>query len=295
MIPLEQVEVPDMADVKWDTVTDIFSKAREGHSELAPLTVTKDSRHNLQRETVSNAQDDLILKARKSGGNLEEELDQIYSKILSYSMSGDNNEGGKEIPFRNFKEIVGACLILFNNLSTEALSQLLSIPSPSVIRTLLNLRSIIDVPENQKHAIRLLHPSFRDFFLTKERCQDPKFWVDEKVVHGALADSCLRLMSSKLKRDICGLRAPGALCSYVQGDQIEQCLPAEVQYACRYWMQHLERSDASLFDNRQVDMFLRQQLLCWLEALSLLGRTSEGILAITSLESLLMVSNSLRT
>lgn len=44
MIPLEQVEVPYTANVNWDTVTDIFSKAREGHSELAPLTVTKDSR-----------------------------------------------------------------------------------------------------------------------------------------------------------------------------------------------------------------------------------------------------------
>jgi hypothetical protein len=97
-------------------------------------------------------------------------------------------------------------------------------------------------------------------------------------------------MSDKLERDICGLRVPGALARDVQGERIEQCLPAELQYACRFWVQHLRKSETKLLDNGQVHVFLQEQLLHWLEALSLMRKTSEGVLAIISLESLVVVS-----
>lgn len=57
---VEQVEVPHTADINWDTVADIFSKAREVHSELAPSAVIKESSHTLHKEIVSNTQDNLI-------------------------------------------------------------------------------------------------------------------------------------------------------------------------------------------------------------------------------------------
>lgn len=283
---VEQAEVPHTADINWDTVTDIFSKAREGQSELAPLAVIKESSHTLRRETVSNTGDDLlqILNTGKSA-------DHFYTKVLSDSISGDKEEGEKKARFRNLR-IVGAILILFNQLSTEALSQLLDIPKPSITRALQIFHFIINDPESQTHPIRLLHPSFRDFLLTEERC--PAFWLDEKEVHGSLASSGLRLMSFKLKRDVCGLGKTGALASHVQGDWIEHCLPPEVQHACRYWVQYLERSEAKFLYDKQVQVFLRQHLLHWLEALSLLGRTSDGVLAISSVESLVMVGDSLR-
>lgn len=97
-------------------------------------------------------------------------------------------------------------------------------------------------------------------------------------------------MSNKLEGDICGLSVPGALARDIQGDLIKQCLPAELQYACQYWVQHLQRSETQLLDNEQVHVFLREHLLHWLEALSLIGKTSEGVLALISLESLVAVS-----
>ena len=42
-----------------------------------------------------------------------------------------------------------------------------------------------------------------------------------------------------------------------------------------------------------MHVFLQENLLHWLEALSLIRKTAEGILAITSLESIVVVSNSL--
>jgi hypothetical protein len=55
-------------------------------------------------------------------------------------------------------------------------------------------------------------------------------------------------------------------------------------------VQHLQRSSAQLYDNNHVHQFLQVHLLHWLEALSWIGKTSEGILAILSLEALTPVS-----
>ena len=98
-------------------------------------------------------------------------------------------------------------------------------------------------------------------------------------------------MSEKLKKDICSLFLPGAPAEAVHNNQIEQCLPAELQYACCYWVQHLQQSKTPLLDNGRVHLFLRRYLLFWLEALSLLKKTSEGVLALIALENLVTVSD----
>jgi len=97
-------------------------------------------------------------------------------------------------------------------------------------------------------------------------------------------------MSKFLKQDVCDVGRPGALVADVESSQMEQCLPSEVQYACLYWIQHLQKSGAQLSENDQVHQFLQVHILHWLEALSWMGRLSEGIHAITSLESIAFVS-----
>ena len=105
-----------------------------------------------------------------------------------------------------------------------------------------------------------------------------------------LADSCIQLMSASLKKDIYGVHSPGWLATDVESSQLEQCLPLEVQYACLYWVQHLQKSCVILDDNYYVHAFLQEHLLYWLEALSLMGKTSDGVLTLSSLESYISVS-----
>ena len=104
-----------------------------------------------------------------------------------------------------------------------------------------------------------------------------------------LAERCIELMSTSLKEDICGLDAPGVLVTGVASSRVEQCLPPEVQYACFYWIQHLQKSGAQLRDNDQVHQFLQEHLLHWLEAIVWTGKVSEGIYAIAALESIIKV------
>src|ERR1700733_10183409 len=77
------------------------------------------------------------------------------------------------------------------------------------------------------------------------RCTDSQFWVHEKKTNGALINSCLKLISKKLRNDICFLRSSSTLAAEVQWDAVNQCLFKEVQYACLYWVQHIQRARLS--------------------------------------------------
>lgn len=95
-------------------------------------------------------------------------------------------------------------------------------------------------------------------------------------------------MSKRLKQDICGVGVPSTHVANIETSTVKKSLPPEVQYACLYWVRYLERSGTQLYD--QVYQFLQDHLLHWLEALGWMRKTFEGILAIVSLEALILVS-----
>jgi len=231
----------------------------------------------------------IILQGDASMIEPEKQLNEIYMTVLKNSIGQDYDDQEKEYLYKVLKEILGSIVSLFSPLSAKSLARLLHIPQDDVDQTLEDLHAILSIPK-QSLPIRLHHPSFRDFLLGKDRCGDPQFWVDEKHAHMALADRCIRLMSTTLKRDICDLDAPGALTTDIESSRVKECLPPEVQYACLYWVQHLQRSGAPIYDNDQVHQFLLEHLLHWLEAICLLQKTSEGVLAIIALESIIAVS-----
>ena len=220
----------------------------------------------------------------------EEHLNEIYITVLQNSIRPVYTVQEKQMLYSMLKRILGSIVTLFSPLSTDSLSKLLHIPKQKLCRALNDLYAILDIPKNLSRPIRLHHPSFRDFLLDKERCRDLNFWADKKQVHHTLAANCIRLMSLCLKQNIYSINDPGALVSDVDSSQVQQYLPSEVQYVCLYWVQHLQRSGTQLYDDNQVHRFLREHLLHWLEALSWMGKTSEGILAILSLEAQIPVS-----
>src|SRR5690606_24658498 len=141
--------------------------------------------------------------------------------------------------FKPLRQILGVIVVLFNPTlaSTTILADLANLPISTVHVTVNALRSILDVPspDDNISTIRLLHPSFREFITDKGRC-DGRFWVDERLAHANLFYHCIEIMSKALKEDICGLRLLGTLATMVGEDVLKRALPAEVRYACRYWI-----------------------------------------------------------
>jgi hypothetical protein len=232
---------------------------------------------------------DMILKHSSTAINApEKHLNEIYIAVLRHCISPDYSLEEAEELLSVLKSILGGIVTLLSPLSNQSLSKVLGIPQDEVDQTLNDLHAILDIPEDSTRPLRMHHPSFRDFLLDEKRCG--RFWVDEKQAHQVLAMRCIQLMSTSLKQDILGIDRPGALVTEVNASRLRQCLLPEVQYACLYWIQHLQRSDIQLFDNDQVHQFLREHFLHWLEALGWMGKVSEGVHGIASLESFISVS-----
>ncbi|KAI8633534.1 vegetative incompatibility protein HET-E-1 [Xylariaceae sp. FL1651] len=241
--------------------------------------------------------------ANRRGSNPEERLQDI----LKYQVASRNDKlGATYLPTLDqliaglsdrtktetltlFKRVVGSIVLLATPLSTTALARLLDMSPIKIDNQLDFLHSVLIIKLDT--PVQLLHLSFRDFLVDSERSGKNPFQVHKEQTHKQLVLDCLRVMNNTLRTDIRSLRWPGA--SYVSLDQqlVNGKLLPEVQYACLYWVYHLQHATDHVTDHivDEVYAFLRQHFLHWLEALSLMGRALESITIIITLQSLLQV------
>jgi hypothetical protein len=223
----------------------------------------------------------------------EQRLDSIYLTVLKSPVRKYRKQERKRW-YTLIRETLGAIVLLQLPLSVSSLAQILRVPAEDVYRTLYELHSIVDVPQDPNRLVRLHHPSFRDFLLNKRRCGDNSFWVDKRRTHEKLAFYCLELMSgqSGLRQDMCSLVGPGVLRSEIDDGAVANSLPAELQYACRYWTSHLIQSQQDIIDSDTTHIFLEKHLLHWLEAMSLMRESSRCVHLLDSLQALVSVRSS---
>ena len=235
---------------------------------------------------------DLVLRDDLVG---QSALDQIYTQVLRRFIKKDEVNHKKQ-SCENFRHVVGSIVVLFDTLSVSSLAELLFFKKIKVAATLQFLHSLLNISQGPNSPVKLLHPSFRDYLLDKMRCSNDCFRVDKEKAHCNLAKSCLKLMANTLKRNMCNLQTPGAAPNEANSGNGHYRISASVQYARLYWLDHLEQAghaqlkDIGLHDGGEVHQFFQVHFLYWLEALSLMRRTSEGVLIIIRLESMLKVS-----
>jgi hypothetical protein len=227
---------------------------------------------------------------RDSAASPEQHLNQLYLTVLQKSAQSSYTARELARYYNMMRQILGSIVALSSPLSVSSLGTLVLIPKQRVNRMLKELHSILDIPKGHGQPLRLHHPSFRDFLFSKDRCNDENFWIVENQAQATLACDCIQLMSSTLKQDICGMRAPGTLAADVGKDRVAQCIKPELEYACVNWIQHLTKGSIELQDGDEVHSFLKEHFLHWLEALGWLGKVSEGIHAISLLEISVPVS-----
>jgi hypothetical protein len=198
------------------------------------------------------------------------QLGFTYRSVLAHLFSSNCSKSSESRIILEFRRVVGTIINLFDPLSTSALSRLLDIDQDIIDSKLDLLHSVLDVPPSPDAPIRMLHLSFRDYLLSPET-KEHKFWIDEKASARNLAKDCLRVMET-LQPDICHLKMPGTPRSTLKPEFINACIPPEVQYACLYWVNHQVVARFGPKDATRILTFLKQHLLHWVEAMSLLGR-----------------------
>jgi hypothetical protein len=138
------------------------------------------------------------------------------------------------------------------------------------------------VPDSNSEPMQICHKSFADFITNSSRCKDKRFYVEPGFYHIELAMSCLKLMEKKLKRNICDLpRYAMNKDVHDLGKHREKYIVGGLDYACRSWAKHL-RSSSHGGDNvdhvvKLLEYFFENNLLSWLEVMSIVGDVGRGI------------------
>jgi hypothetical protein len=97
-------------------------------------------------------------------------------------------------------------------------------------------------------------------------------------------------MRCSLKKNICNLPSGSIQRSEIDMQSIDHHLPAELQYACRYWAEHLTLCQDPVSELANAFSILKVHLLHWVEAMSILGLLSEVIVVMKRLQSAIQVS-----
>jgi hypothetical protein len=215
------------------------------------------------------------------------QLDRTYLPVLDQLLI-EQEEDDRDMWLYAFRELVGSIVVLQSPLSVVSLACLLQIPQTQVECRLDSLHSVLSVPNSRDVPIRLLHLSFREFLVDPQKQGKRLFWIDEKDTHKKLASHCLGLMSkpSGLRQDMCNISKLGTRRSEIEEGIIASSLSSELQYACRYWVNHLEQSQQRITDGDTTHLFLQKHFLHWLEVMSLVRETNKCFYFLERLQAL---------
>jgi hypothetical protein len=215
------------------------------------------------------------------------QLDRTYLPVLDQLLN-EQEDAERETWLQEFQVLVGSIVLLESPLSIASLACLLHAPQEEIKCRLDSLHSVLNVPDSEDVPVRPLHLSFREFLVDPQKQGKSPFWVDERSTHKYLALRCLELMSgpSGLHQDMCNLSTPGVLRSDIDEATVDACLSPSLQYACRYWIAHLETGKQNIVDGDTAMLFLQKHLLHWLETMSLMRELSRCIHLLDSLQTL---------
>jgi hypothetical protein len=203
-------------------------------------------------------------------------LDSLYLAVLREAFPDISED--QQI---RLQTVLGTNILLFDPLDPENLEVLLGLRANTVRMTLQHLHSIVIVPDSGGGPVRLIHPSSHDFLVDDNRCNDANFFVDARLQHTLLAECCLQVLQG-LSPDMCKIGDPSLYNREVVDlpIRIATSVPAHVQYACRHWASHLSRGNIHDEILELLLHFCSNQLLNWLEMMSLLGELEGAITAL---------------
>ncbi|KAK8152560.1 hypothetical protein IWX90DRAFT_495886 [Phyllosticta citrichinensis] len=222
-----------------------------------------------------------ILCGTDNGSKAQPALDRRYLAILRCAIE-DESPDVMQLNLKRFRSIIGAVMTLKDRLTSGELSALLSQDSSEVESFLGEFQAVLIVPKPPKPVSTTSEPSVYGRELSRFGPTD--LWINERKAHASLLHSCLGAMEKHLKEDICNLQAPGGAALDVSNDHLEEYIPANVRYACRFWIVHSLNCKPGREGDQRVLEFLQQHLLHWIEVISCLRNMTDAVRLIDNLK-----------
>ncbi|TFK34217.1 hypothetical protein BDQ12DRAFT_764135 [Crucibulum laeve] len=192
-------------------------------------------------------------------------VDELYTIILNAAFSDLVGREKKQI-----QTCLSSIICAQRPMSAAVCGKLLSITSKGVMKALISLHAVLQVPENndENERITLYHASFFDFVTSKDKSGTEPWFIDIRRGHSELAGKCLSIMNQELCFNIAG-----ATTSYKSNVEQDLKISAHLQYVCTAWGDHFllsadENGQLSKQLIERTENFLEEKFLYWLEVLS---------------------------
>lgn len=216
---------------------------------------------------------DILLGIDIATANPYSLLDEIYHQVLKSALSGGPAQD--EI----FRRVAGCIILCQDEFTVSEIASITGYRVGPVMATLRRTQSVILYssplgtvdPRESDILPRIYHPSFSDYLVDPTRCVNPRFTIDYTETHGFIVLRCFQLMKAVLRRNILDLPK-----SYRSNFSIPDfrvklrgAITPEGTYACRFWINHLLKSEMDEVILGALYEFLSQRFLWWCEAMSL--------------------------
>ncbi|KAH8834138.1 WD40-repeat-containing domain protein [Flagelloscypha sp. PMI_526] len=190
-------------------------------------------------------------------------LDALYTHILRDAFSTKI----RPVAFEKRLRILQAIACTAEATSAHVVADLLGVGVDDVMRVIKSLHAVLFSPSPDK-PIYVIHASFQQFITSQT---DGPFRCIPSAIDAKLAQSCLTLMRTHLKFNICDIKS-----SFTPDPELPLAINVigeSLAYACCHWMGHVRKSDEDAQRDLQgtVENVLAEKGLFWMEAMSLLG------------------------
>src|SRR5258705_3078918 len=115
-------------------------------------------------------------------------LDGLYLTVLCSAFPEVSED-----QWSTLRVVLGTVVLLFDRLDPDSLEALLCLEEGTVWSTLEHLHSIAIVPKAGDGSVRPIHPSFHDFLIDINRCNDTNFSFHPALQHGSVSKCCLQV------------------------------------------------------------------------------------------------------
>ncbi|PAV15833.1 WD40 domain containing protein [Pyrrhoderma noxium] len=261
---------------------DVTEYIRHSLEELRNCDLIKVGRDRPWEEIISKlgrAADGLFIRAAMAIEYIEENdsleellndterinLDTLYSTIFEGYLLWKKAEGKVHFP-----GVVSLILFGKTPMLDVEIDEILDLRNGTTKDVLRGLQLLIDYESGflQIRHISLYH------YLTSPRTSEKDWYIDAGLHRKRIASRCFELMKSQLRFNICDLESSFVLNDDVPdfNERVKKNISPALQYACLHWASHLRDIPYSEELKRQLDHFVYNQLLHWVEILSLTKR-----------------------
>jgi NACHT domain len=190
----------------------------------------------------------------------------LYEQILRSSFSSLRDH-----ELEDLCSVMGTVILAKAPLSFSTLASLLSMDDSTVEQICIGLQSVLD----SQGVLTFHHQSFIDFLIDPARSTS-KLFVRRKQETRNLTIACLTVMKNGLQFNICDLRT-----SYLRNaavpdlaSRVKACISPHLSYSTLFWSGHLAETNFDLGVFEDLQYFMDNQFLFWLEVLSLIKQVN---------------------